>query len=389
MKPVIDPEFQALCPPLSGEELRLLEESLVEDGCRDPLVVWASKDLLLDGHNRLSLCTKHGIDFNVAQVGLPDRLAAKRWIARHQLGRRNLKPFQRVELVAHLEADVRAAARERQGTRTDILSNSTGSSYATARDEMAALADVGANTYDKAKQLIEGAGDDLKTKLRAGEISIHKAHQELRATERTEKRQTRRAGNRNLVKAAPSLATALEQGARFATILADPPWAFDDGEDDDQAEGLFGRGHPTYATMTVAEIEALPVADHADEDCHLYLWTTNRNLRAAFEIVDGWGFTYATTVTWAKPHFGMGYWFRGQTEHCLFATKGSQPLLRRDVGTLFSAARGPKGHSSKPPGFYDLVESCSPGPYLELFARSDREDWSQWGAEAPEAGEAA
>jgi N6-adenosine-specific RNA methylase IME4 len=75
----------------------------------------------------------------------------------------------------------------------------------------------------------------------------------------------------------------------------------------------------------------------------------------------------------------MGNYFRGQTEQILFAVKGSQPLKRKDVGTLFTAPRGPNGHSSKPVEFYDLVESCSPGPFLEMFSRSKRDGWVAWG----------
>jgi N6-adenosine-specific RNA methylase IME4 len=77
----------------------------------------------------------------------------------------------------------------------------------------------------------------------------------------------------------------------------------------------------------------------------------------------------------------MGNYFRGQTEHALFGVKGSQMLKRQDVGTFFNAPRGPRGHSSKPAEFYSLVESCSPGPYLEMFARDEREGWTVWGAE--------
>src|ERR1035441_7821933 len=83
-------------------------------------------------------------------------------------------------------------------------------------------------------------------------------------------------------------------------------------------------------------------------------------------------------ITWVKPSFGLGNYFRGQTEHVLFGVKGSQMLKRKDVGTVFSAPRG-KGHSAKPVEFYELVESCSPAPYLEMFSRSDRLGWVAWG----------
>jgi N6-adenosine-specific RNA methylase IME4 len=134
--------------------------------------------------------------------------------------------------------------------------------------------------------------------------------------------------------------------------------------------------------MSKEQLLALPLPDLADDDCHLYLWITNRSLPKGFELMERWGFRYVTAITWAKPHFGMGNYFRGQTEHVLFGVKGSQPLKRKDVGTLFSAPRGPNGHSSKPVEFYELVETCSPGPYLEMFSRCNRDGWKAWGENA-------
>ena len=130
------------------------------------------------------------------------------------------------------------------------------------------------------------------------------------------------------------------------------------------------------------EIANLPVGSHVGDDAHIYLWTTNRSLFKGEALLTTWGFRYVNLLTWCKPHFGLGHYFRGSTEQILFGVKGSQPLKRKDAGTWFEAPRGPRGHSSKPVEFYDLVESCSPGPYLEIFARGQREGWTSWGAEA-------
>ena len=159
--------------------------------------------------------------------------------------------------------------------------------------------------------------------------------------------------------------------------MIDPPWDYGDEQDVDQ----FGRGLPTYATMSLDEIAALPVAELADVDCHLYLWITNRSLPKGFQLLKQWGFRYVTCLTWCKPSFGMGNYFRGQTEHILFGVRGSQMLKRQDVGTWFQWPRG-QSHSSKPDEFIALVESCSPGPYIEMFARGQRAGWVSWGAEA-------
>ena len=133
--------------------------------------------------------------------------------------------------------------------------------------------------------------------------------------------------------------------------------------------------------MSYERLLALPVAERAATDAHCYLWITNRSLPKGFALLEAWGFRYITCITWVKPSFGMGNYFRGQTEHLLFGIRGSLPLLRRDVGTVFSAPRG-KEHSAKPAELYSLVESCSPGPYLEIFGRGQRPGWTVWGAES-------
>lgn len=167
-----------------------------------------------------------------------------------------------------------------------------------------------------------------------------------------------------------------EPGETFQTIALDPPWDWGDEGDVDQ----LGRAKPTYATMSIDEIAALPVAKLADKNAHIYLWITNRSLPKGFRLLEAWGFRYITCITWVKPSFGMGNYYRGSTEHVLFGVRGSLPLERRDLGTHFDAKR-PGKHSAKPAEFYEMVESASPGPWLEMFARSERPGWKVWGAE--------
>jgi N6-adenosine-specific RNA methylase IME4 len=209
-------------------------------------------------------------------------------------------------------------------------------------------------------------------------LEIYKENLAKKRQQKEQMREQRRNENRQLIAQSESIDEALAAGARFSTIVIDPPWDWGDEGDADQ----FGRARPTYATMSIGELMAMPVGEYADEDCHIYLWITNRSLPKGFQLLDAWGFRYVTCVTWVKPHFGMGNYFRGQTEHLLFGVKGSQSLKRHDQGTFFEAPRGPKGHSSKPLKSYEVIESCSSGPYLELFARSQRPDWTSWGAEA-------
>lgn len=189
-----------------------------------------------------------------------------------------------------------------------------------------------------------------------------------------QRREASRAENREKV---AHVATAnIPIDVKFPTIVIDPPWDWGDEGDQDQ----LGRARPDYATMTIEQLmDFNMVRDHAAADCHLYMWITNRSLPKGFALLERWGFRYVTMLTWVKPNFGMGNYFRGQTEQILFGVKGSQPLRRKDIGTAFQWSRGPNGHSSKPVEMYEMVETASPGPYLEIFSRHERSDWTSWG----------
>lgn len=161
---------------------------------------------------------------------------------------------------------------------------------------------------------------------------------------------------------------------RFPTILADPPWRYGN-------TSTRGAAENHYPTMTIEELCALDVASLAADDAHLYLWTTNSFLREGFQVMDSWGFDYKTCLTWVKPQMGMGNYFRGSTEHILFGVRGRLPTLRNNQMNWIEARRG--RHSAKPDLFYELIETCSPGPYLEMFARTARlGDWHYWGNES-------
>lgn len=171
----------------------------------------------------------------------------------------------------------------------------------------------------------------------------------------------------------------------FGTILADPPWQFDNRTGKVAPEHRRLRRYPT---MTMEEILALPVARHAAKRSHLYLWVPNALLREGFNVLDAWGFTYKTTLTWFKVRKdggpdgrGVGFYFRNVTETILFGVKGSLRTLapgRRQVNLLATRKRE---HSRKPDEIYPIVEACSPGPFLELFARAPRPRWCQFGDE--------
>ena len=377
---IVDPEFQALCRKLKPEEYSQLRENIVRDGCRDSLVLWQEEDILLDGHNRYDICEEHKVPYHVKSIQLPGRDAAKLWIIRNQFGRRNLTAYQRAVLALAMEPLLAETARERQreGGQTKLPQNSGEAKRNRETDrQLADEAGLSHDTIAKAKYLHRQADDVTQQRLIDGETTINAEYTKLRHAEKEQQREARRAENAQRISSTTSLDDLPAAGARFATIVLDPPWDWGDEGDCDQ----LGRARPTYGTMPLEKLLELPVDKLADEDCHLYLWITNRSLPKGFSLLERWGFRYVTALTWCKPSFGLGNYFRGSTEHVLFGVRGSQPLKRKDIGTWFAAPRGPLGHSSKPVEFYDLVESCSPGPYLEMFARGNRNGWVSWGAD--------
>lgn len=134
-----------------------------------------------------------------------------------------------------------------------------------------------------------------------------------------------------------------------------------------------------YPTLPISEIVTLPVNDISDDNAHLYLWTTTRLLRDAYTVAEAWGFRVGTVLVWAKPSrgFGLGDAFQSNVEFVLFGRRGHLRPKRRAESSWFGWNRG--SHSTKPDAFFDLVESVSPGPYLELFARRTRMGWDAYG----------
>jgi N6-adenosine-specific RNA methylase IME4 len=160
---------------------------------------------------------------------------------------------------------------------------------------------------------------------------------------------------------------------KYRTIVADPPWRYD--------QHSTSRGIVDYPTMTIGEIAMLRVADHAEQDAHLWLWTTNAFMEEAHRVARCWGFHPLTIVTWCKPGPGVGHYVRNNTEHIIFATKGrAQTPVEKPLSSWFVWPRGK--HSEKPGEFYDLVEQVSPSPRLEMFARRQHLGWDTWGDEA-------
>lgn len=182
---------------------------------------------------------------------------------------------------------------------------------------------------------------------------------------------------------------ALTNGKRYGAILADPPWRFANrtGKMAPEHGRLF-----RYRTMKLQEIMELPIPHLVLPQSHCYLWVPNALVPEGLAVLERWGFEYKTTLVWYKIRKdggpdgrGVGFYFRNVTEQVLFGVRGSLRTLapgRRQVNLFQSRKRE---HSRKPEELYDIIEQCSPGPYLELFARHQRDKWEQWGDELQEA----
>lgn len=183
--------------------------------------------------------------------------------------------------------------------------------------------------------------------------------------------------------------------SRFRTIVADPPWLYPGPgghlkssakhRPNSSAQNIGATSSGRYGAMTMPELHAMDVSAIAEDDAHLYLWTTNKFVPEAFGLCQAWGFRPITLLTWGKvkadgsPSMKIGHYYRGATEHVVFGVRGSLGLSgARAYPTLMLWPRT-SGHSVKPEQFFSMVEEASPGPYVELFARQQRLGWSSWG----------
>ncbi len=175
-------------------------------------------------------------------------------------------------------------------------------------------------------------------------------------------------------------------GKKFRTILADPPWQFNN------RTGKMAPEHKRlnrYTTLSLREICEIPVPVALDHPAHLYLWVPNALLSEGLEVMKAWGFTYKTNIIWHKVRKdggpdgrGVGFYFRNTTEIVLFGIRGSLRTLKPGRTQVNIIKSQKQEHSRKPNELYKIIEECSPGPYLELFARGKRSGWHVWGNQA-------
>ncbi|HEX9070985.1 MAG TPA: MT-A70 family methyltransferase [Pseudolabrys sp.] len=325
-----------------------LAASIASVGLLHPIVV-TPDGALIAGERRLEAAKRLG------WASVPVTVVALDEIVRGEFAENaNRKDFLPSEIDAirrALEPLERAAAKKRmsEGGKVGKISTPSGKT----RDKIGAIAGISGRQVEKIAEVVTAAEKEPQQFGHLMEMldrphGVSKAYHALRRA-RDEQR---------VLNLAPT-------AGKFRTLVVDPPWAYD--------EDLLGRGGVPYATMPRDQVLALPVPAWAEDECHLYLWTTNAMVPLAVECMAVWGFQHKSMLTWAKPSWGMAAQFRGQTEHVLFGIRGTLRTRCTNISTLLEAPTG--AHSEKPEKFYEIVRAASYPPYGEAFQRKARPDF--------------
>ncbi|KKL77729.1 hypothetical protein LCGC14_2031990 [marine sediment metagenome] len=365
----IDEELQKLIPPLAEDELKQLESNLKNEGWRsnERIITW--NDIIVDGHNRYSICKKYKITFKTQEKKFKDKNEVILWMIDNQLGRRNLPDYARGELNWKKLEILRLKAEENMKLGVTLVSNDT---KVDMKNVVAKASNIGDVTASRIKFIRDNADEGTKIKLRSGnrELSINKVYTDL-------KKKKQREDVIQEFKEAPKLEKTKR---KYSIIYADPPWKYFAGGNKNQS--IYYKG------MEIEEIKNLPINSLANDNCILFLWVTFPILKEAFEVIESWGFDYSTCgFNWVKKNksgegwfFGLGNWTRSNSELCLIATKGKPIRQSASVSQIIDTPR--EEHSKKPDIVRDkIVELVGDLPRIELFARSKTKGWDTWGNE--------
>jgi N6-adenosine-specific RNA methylase IME4 len=336
-----------------------LAESIKAVGLLHPIVV-RPDGRLIAGERRLEACKQLGwTKVPVTCVDL-ERVVLGEFA--ENAYRQNFLPSEIDAIRRAIEPLEQAAAKQRQRLHGETApgrkkhSGQISQSVGRVRDKIGGLAGISGRSVEKIRTIVTAA--ELKPRRFGFLVEEMDRHRRIDTVYRKLRRMQDE--DRRLAIEPPK--------GKFRTITLDPPWTY---------RGAPERAQPLYATMSQEELLKLRVGSWADDEAHLYLWSTNADLPNAFALMDRWGFKYLTMLTWCKPTLGLGSYLRTTTEHVLFGVIGRLGTRVRDIGTHFTA---PKTiHSEKPDRFFELVERASYPPYLDVFARKQRAGWTVWG----------
>jgi N6-adenosine-specific RNA methylase IME4 len=392
-------EAARIFPLMDDDDRASLLESMRRQGfdAAHPIVLLDGK--VLDGRNRLLAALEVGVEPVFRDATADEAAEPMAFVWRENAARRHLSKSQMAlaaaEALPLFQREAKARQREHGGTapgRGTLVANLPPVKEK-ARDAAARGTGVSPRTVEHAATVLESAVPEVVDAVRRGKLAVSAAAELARLDADAQRDVVARAEARSggeirggLVRALAKqvekarVAAQLDAAAvamptgRYSVIVADPPWAYQK-----RAGDATHRGDLPYPPMSTDEICALDVASLAEDDCVLWLWTTNAFMRDAFRVIDSWGFEERTILTWAKNRIGLGDWLRGQTEHCILAARGKPTLTLVSQTTLLHG--DVREHSRKPDEFYSLVESLCHGSKLELFCRTPRLGWAKWGAE--------
>jgi N6-adenosine-specific RNA methylase IME4 len=350
-----------LVPDMRPHEYAELLADIREHGVKVPLDVLDG--VVLDGRHRLRAAKELGLaKVPVRELRLNGESATD-WLLKAAVLRRHLSDDQRAMMAARY-AKQRPEKRgpKPSSPRAEKIPHATGVSNSTAKAarqpalaDAASRANVTLTKAEKAASVLKAA-PELAEQVHRGELKLAQAVRQVLHAQRREK-----------VRELP------KPDGLYEVLVYDPPWQYDRQPTD---SGM--RGECDYATMSIAELKALALP--AAPNCVLWLWTTNSFMREAYELLDAWGFTPKTILTWDKVNLGLGEWLRNVTEHCILAVRGRPVVTLTNQTTLIREPR--RQHSRKPEAFYTLVESLCPGRKYEHFSRTPRKGWFGYGVEA-------
>lgn len=349
-------------------DIKALANDINERGLLHPIVV-DLKNNLIAGERRLAawkLSNFRDQAIPIHTVPLDDIVAGE-WAENDPALRKNFTPSEAVAIARELRPRLEAAAekRKRQGNAAGgkVAGKLEDTDKGKTREKIAKVTGKGARTLEKAEAIVEAA--------EANPSRFGKLKKRMDETGRVDgpfkQMQTMKAAEQIRKEPPP-----LPNKGPYRGIVADPPWA---AEPDDEDPARLERGYYPYPTMTPAQIAAIPVASIAHDDCVLGLWITNYHLARGdqVEILKAWGFEPVTIRSWVKDRMGRGQVLRGQTEHCIIATRGKPVIQVDNITTFFHGAIDKKQHSLKPSKFFNDFERLVAAPrYATLFETVDR-----------------
>ena len=369
MKLNINEELRELIPPLSMDEYRLLEDSIINEGCREKIITW--NDTIVDGHNRYEICTKNGILFDVEERDFQSIDRVKVWMIDNQKGRRNITDGWKWEL-AQIRKDI-LLKKGKENLKTNIGDGQRLSIVDKGKEHntQAEIAkDLGWSTgkVAMADKVWKKATPEIKEKVKSGDVSINQAYNEVKKSEKIQERKE------YIKKQKEEIETQeiIKPSGLFDVIAIDPPWNY--GREYNPEGSRVANPYPEMSQSELLDIE-LPSKDNSV----LFLWTTQAFIWDAKELMDKWCYTYKATLVWDKENIGMGAWLRMQCEFCLVGIKGKPFFNNTTERDIIREAR--REHSRKPDAFYKLVEKITAGKRLEYFSREKRDGWEVYGNE--------